>query len=69
MFRGSWHGQAVAVKKARIAASADLDRFKAELAILARLRHPAVVPLLGRWGGRESGAAGEVGGNSKQYTQ
>ncbi|KAG2450587.1 hypothetical protein HYH02_004427 [Chlamydomonas schloesseri] len=47
VFRGSWRGQAVAVKKARIAASADLDRFKAELAILARLRHPAVVPLLG----------------------
>ncbi|KAG2437968.1 hypothetical protein HXX76_005583 [Chlamydomonas incerta] len=47
VFRGTWRGQAVAVKKARISASADLDRFKTELAILARLQHPAVVPLLG----------------------
>lgn len=47
VFRGTWRGQAVAVKKARISASVDLDRFKGELAILARLQHPAVVPLLG----------------------
>jgi serine/threonine protein kinase len=47
VFQGSWRGQAVAVKKARIATSNDLDRFKAELVILASLSHPAIVPLLG----------------------
>ncbi|KXZ48955.1 hypothetical protein GPECTOR_24g245 [Gonium pectorale] len=47
VFRGKWRGQDVAVKKLRIATSADLDRFRSELAILASLSHPAVVPLLG----------------------
>ncbi|KAG2493753.1 hypothetical protein HYH03_007975 [Edaphochlamys debaryana] len=47
VFRGTWRGQPVAVKKARIATSADLDRFRRELAILHRIHHPSVIPLLG----------------------
>ncbi|GLI68583.1 hypothetical protein VaNZ11_013053 [Volvox africanus] len=47
VFRGHWNGQEVAVKKVRIAVSADLDRFRGELDLLSSLHHPAVVPLIG----------------------
>ncbi|PNH05269.1 Protein kinase and PP2C-like domain-containing protein [Tetrabaena socialis] len=47
VYRGTWAGHPVAIKKFRITSSADLDRFKSELTILSSLNHPAVVPLLG----------------------
>ncbi|GFR48621.1 hypothetical protein Agub_g10535, partial [Astrephomene gubernaculifera] len=47
VYRGTWRGRQVAVKKVRISTSADLDRFRCEVALLAELGgHPAVLPLL-----------------------
>ncbi|GAB4815737.1 hypothetical protein N2152v2_002783 [Parachlorella kessleri] len=43
----SGHSVAVAVKKPRIRESADLDRFRAEVGLLARLQHPGLVRLVG----------------------
>lgn len=52
VFLGQWQGQAVAVKKARMSTSADLDRFRSELAMLAGVRdHPGIVRLLGAYQG------------------
>lgn len=39
--------QDVAIKKFRIATSADLERYRSELLILSRLNHPNVVKLVG----------------------
>ena len=36
---GLYQGQAVAVKKAKVSRSADLDNFKLEIIIMAELRH------------------------------
>ena len=47
VFRGIWHGQTVAVKKARIGTSADMERFKNEVKLLAMHgSHSNIVPLL-----------------------
>lgn len=39
LFNGLYQAQAVAVKKAKISKSADLDNFKLEIIIMAELRH------------------------------
>ena len=45
--RGTWKGQPVAVKKARITTSNDLERFRSEIRLLATLgQHANIVPLL-----------------------
>ncbi len=44
---GRWRGQEVAVKKARIGTSADMERFRMEIRLLQLAgRHENVVPLL-----------------------
>ena len=48
VYRGSMDGQEVAIKKMRIGTSADLNRFRRELQMLAKLDHPNVVKLLGK---------------------
>jgi hypothetical protein len=37
----------VAVKRARISTSRDLDSFRTEVMLLARLAHPSIVTLIG----------------------
>lgn len=47
VYEGVFRGQPVAVKKLRLSTSADLDRFRSELKLLAQLNHPNVVTLVG----------------------
>ncbi|MEW5300300.1 MAG: hypothetical protein WDW36_003240 [Sanguina aurantia] len=46
VYLGRWGGQEVAIKKARIGTSADLERFRSELQLMAGFSHPNVLPLL-----------------------
>lgn len=45
--KGSWQGQEIAVKKARIGTTADMERFRTELKLMVAVgKHPNVMPLL-----------------------
>lgn len=48
VYRGTWHGQNVAVKKFKISTSDDLVRFRRELQLLSEVQHPNITQLLGR---------------------
>jgi hypothetical protein len=47
VFRGSWRGQEVAVKRFKIQTSDDLVRYRRELQVLAIAQHPNIARLLG----------------------
>lgn len=45
--QGRWGSHAVAIKRFRIAQADDLERFRSELSLMATLRHPHIMPVLG----------------------
>ncbi len=46
VYHATYHGTSVAVKRPRITTAADLERFRRELCVLARLTHPHIIELL-----------------------